>query len=126
MTEEERYCSFDIAFLVHKMNVERFEAVNLNGSFVVWELINLRFLFPPIIFVLPVSRQAFYICQWRAIVPARLFELVWKFGSFELLGQGLKLAIWNRDRVGLDRSHGLFKRRAGEDQGLERVLAMLV
>ena len=56
MTEEERYCWLNIALLVHEMDVEGFEAVDLDGGLEVRKLIDLGFLFPPVVFVFPVCR----------------------------------------------------------------------
>lgn len=44
MTEEERYCSLNIALLVHEMDVEGFEAVDLDGGLEVRKLIDLGLL----------------------------------------------------------------------------------
>lgn len=54
MTEEEGYCSINIAPLVDEMNVERFEAVDLNGGIEIWKLVDLSLVFPPVISILPV------------------------------------------------------------------------
>ena len=54
MTEKERYCSIHIAPLVNEMNIERFETVGLNGCFEIGKLVDLSFLFPPVVFMLPV------------------------------------------------------------------------
>ena len=54
MTEEERYCSIYSTPLVDEMNVERFEAVDLNRGFEIWKLVDLSLMFPPVIVILPV------------------------------------------------------------------------
>ena len=54
MTEEERYCSIHIAPFVDEMDIERFEAVDMNDCFEIGKLIDLSFLSPPVIFIVPV------------------------------------------------------------------------
>lgn len=85
MGEEKGDSFFDMAFLVHKMNIHRLEAVGLDSGLEVWQLVQLGFLGSPAEVVLPVGRQSFHICQWGAIIPAGLIEFVGEDGSFEFL-----------------------------------------
>ena len=102
MREEQRNCTIYIALLVYEMNIQRFEAVDLNRSLEIWELIELSFLLPPIEFFLPVCSQSFHVSQRGAIVPARLVELVREGCGFKFLGKSFALFVGNRDSVGLN------------------------
>ena len=55
MEEEERYCSIHIAPFVDEMDIERFESVDMNGCFEIGKLVDLSFLFPPVIAIFPVG-----------------------------------------------------------------------
>ncbi len=91
MGEEERNCTIYIALLVHEMNVQRFEAVDVYRGLEIWQLIELSFLLPPIEFLSPVCSQSFHIGQGGSIVPASLVELVREGCGFKFLGELLAL-----------------------------------
>ncbi len=85
MGEEKGDSFFDLAFLVHRMNIHRLEAVSLDSGLEVWQLVQFGLLGSPAEIVLPVCRQSFHVCQWGAIIPAGLIKFVGEDGGFKLL-----------------------------------------
>ena len=84
MTKEERNCSFNFAFLMDEMNIERTEAIDLDGCLIIRQLVHLRFMLSPTVAVLPVLRQAFDVGQWGSITPASFVKFVGKCSIGEL------------------------------------------
>ena len=103
--EEQRDCPLYIALLVYKMDIQGFEAIDLNIRMEIGELIQFSLLFPPIVFLLPVLNQSFHLGQWNAIVPIDWFKFIWEFGEIEFLSQSLKFVVGYRYGVWLNRCH---------------------
>lgn len=76
MAEEKTDCSLNFALLVYKMDVQCAEAINEDRSSVIGKLIDLCFVLPPLIMVLPVLRQSLDVGQGDSIIPGRFIELV--------------------------------------------------
>ena len=102
MGEEQRDCPFYIAFLVHKMYIQRFEAVRLYCSLEIWQLIEFCFLLSPIEVVSPICSQPFHVRQRGAIVPTGLVELVREGCGFKFLGKPFAPFLGYGDCVGFN------------------------
>ena len=74
--EQKRDCSLNITLLMSKMNVKLSKTSNGDLGPVIWELVQLLFLLPPVEAVPPVSGEALNVFQRSTIVPGRLIKLV--------------------------------------------------
>lgn len=81
MGEEERDCSPNFALLVYKMDVQCAEAIDVDRNFVIGKLVDLCFVLPPIIMILPVLRQSLDVGQRGSIIPGRFIKLVGESSS---------------------------------------------
>ena len=105
MTEEERYCPFDLAFLMYEMEVNGFKAIDVDRGTKVGHLIELHFLFSPVKAFLPIGRQSFNVGQWSAISPLCALEFVRKSGERQLLSQTVDVCFWDRNSIRFYRCH---------------------
>ncbi len=69
MAEEERDRISALALLVNEMDLEVLESVHSNGGHELGECVQLFFVLPPIVSILPVGSQALDILQRTAIIP---------------------------------------------------------
>lgn len=106
MAEEQRNSAFHATLLVDEMDIQWFEAVDLDCCFEIGQPVELGFLRPPVIFILPVRCQAFDLGQWGSIVPAGFVELVRKRSSVNLSGELLEAPITNRYLIEFNSGHG--------------------
>ena len=81
MYKQQRHCIFDWTSLVHEVNVQLSESVDLNLSLELRESIELLLVFPPVILLAPILCQAFDVGQGCAVVPAGFIEFVGKCGE---------------------------------------------
>ena len=101
MAEQKRYSAFDIAFLMHKMNIQSLKAIDLDqGPELRHFVIDLCFDFPPVKTIFPIIDQTPDIGQRRAHVPPCIVELIRKLSEGESLLEAFESGVWNGDFVG--------------------------
>jgi hypothetical protein len=82
------------------MDVERAMAYHIDipsklGQFSV----DLGFVFPPIVAVLPSFNEPSDIRQGNPVVPACIVQFVWKLSQSQLLAKLVNAFVWDRDFV---------------------------
>ena len=105
MRKEERNGSFDWAFLVDKVDLQRLEigsGLDVGGK--LGQLVDLGFSRSPVILVFPIRSQALNVFQRGSIGIACTVELIWEADNGEFLMERRELMLRYGYFVGLDSS----------------------
>ena len=90
-----------LTLLIHKVYIQRLEAVNLDLGTIIWQLVDLGLLLPPVIALLPIFHEPFDVCQRGTVVPSCVIEFIWEGGRRKLLGEGGEFLVGYRDGIRL-------------------------
>lgn len=100
VAEQERDGTFRIAFLVNEVNVDRAEALHLDLSLEVRQVIDLGFRLPPVKSILPVLGKSLYVGKRSAVGPLiGSSKLIREGSNSKFIAQNLKCLIWHIDGV---------------------------
>ena len=97
MDEEQRNSTFNLALLVHIVDVQYPESIYFDIPSELRELrVKSGFLRSPVKAVSPPSNETLDIVQRYTILLPRVFEFVWESDQGELLLEQLELVVWDR------------------------------
>ena len=82
MYEEQWYGLGSVAPLMNEMNVQRLISIHFDLCLVLRQPVDIRLLFLPVKFILPVCSQSFYISERSAIVPSGIVQFVRELCQF--------------------------------------------
>ena len=101
VNEEQWNSPLYLALLIHKVYVQRLEAVHLDLGTVIWQLVDLGLLLSPVKTLLPVFHEPFDVSQRGTVVPSRVIEFIREGGGRKLLGEGGEFLVGYRDGIRL-------------------------
>ena len=105
MNEQKRYRALNVTLLVYIVDIQRPEAVNLDAPRKHRQLVELGFVLPPVVSILPPRDEPLQICERHTILPACVVELIREADEIELLLQSGNVAVWNGDLEGSRSRH---------------------
>jgi len=100
MNEEQGDCIGNLALLMNVVNVQSSEAIDLNVSGKLRELVvQLNLLLPPVKYF-PLRNKSFDVLKRCTVFQTSILQLVWKRGDLKLLPKSTNAFLWYVDLKG--------------------------
>ena len=101
MNKEQWDSPLNLTLLIHKVYIQRLEAVDLDLGTIAGQLVDLGLLLSPVVALLPVFHEPLDVCERGTIVPSRVVEFIGEGGGRKLVGQRGEFLVGYGDGIGL-------------------------